>query len=176
MGLPVWSQNAAKTKFVLFSRQRHPPSTSLTLDGSSIHQVSSVKYLEVILSKDLTWNDHINSLCLVSFLYIGLQVSHVSANSTNPLFSQLWTIVQASGTPGQYYILIPWIHTGFCWHLVCNYLLLYQCLVLFVLSGAGKPSLLASGCFMVEPATHKNFDWEQHIIMFVSPAHHRQHG
>ena len=64
----------AKTRFVLFSRQRHPLSTSLTLDGSPIPQLSSVKYFGVILSKDLTWNDHINSVCLdakcrVGFLY-----------------------------------------------------------------------------------------------------------
>ena len=102
--------NAAKTRFVLFSRQRHPLSTSLTLDGSPIPQVSSVKYLGVILSKDLTWNDHINSVCLMpsvgwvfctgSFI---LRVLLVSTNSANPLFSQPWTIFQVSEIPARHF-------------------------------------------------------------------------
>ena len=107
--------NAAKTRFVLFSRQRHPLSTSLTLDGSPIPQVSSVKYLGVILSKDLTWNDHINSVCLMpsvgwvfctgSFI---LRVLLVSTNSANPLFSQPWTIFQVSEIPARHFIMINW--------------------------------------------------------------------
>ena len=33
--------------------------------------ISSVKYLGVILSKDLTWNDHINSVCLDDERWVG---------------------------------------------------------------------------------------------------------
>ena len=98
--------NIAKTKLVLFSRQRHPPPFSLTLEGIQIPQVDSVKYLGVILSKDLSWTRHINSVCTDAKRRVGLlpgslalQVSHASPNFTKPSFSHSWTIVPVSGTP-----------------------------------------------------------------------------
>ena len=57
-----------------------------------------------------------NSVCLdskrrVAFFFTGrfiLWAPLVSTNSTNPLFSQPWTIVQVSGIPAQHFILINW--------------------------------------------------------------------
>ena len=54
--------NAAKTKLVLFSRKHHPPPITLSIDGTPIPQVNSIKYLGVILSSDLSWARHI--VCL----------------------------------------------------------------------------------------------------------------
>ena len=64
----------AKTKLVMFSRQRHPPPFSLTLvlEGIQIPQVDSVKYLGVILSKDSSWTRHINSVCTDAKHRVGL--------------------------------------------------------------------------------------------------------
>ena len=64
--------NIAKTKIVMFSRQRHPPPISLTLEGIQIPQVDSVKYLGVILSKDLSWTRYINSVCTDAKCRVGL--------------------------------------------------------------------------------------------------------
>ena len=54
------------------SRQRHPPPISLTLEGIQIPQVDSVKYLGVILSKDLSWTRYINSICTDAKRRVGL--------------------------------------------------------------------------------------------------------
>ena len=108
--------NAAKTKLVLFSRKRHPPPITLSIDGTPIPQVNSIKYLGVILSHDLSWARHIDSVCMtakhhVGFLYIGsfiLQVLHVSPSSTSLWLSPFWTTVHACGIPTTLFTLTRW--------------------------------------------------------------------
>ena len=107
--------NVAKTRFVLFSRQRHPLSTSLTLDGSPIPQVSSVKYLGVILSKDLTWNDHINSVCLDAKRRVGFLYRQFHLAGTPCLYQLYKSLVlptldycSSVWIPAQHFIPINW--------------------------------------------------------------------
>ena len=58
--------NHSKTKYTLISHKRPaslhclPP---LTLDGTSLKQVSSFKYLGVTLSSTLSWSTHISLTC-----------------------------------------------------------------------------------------------------------------
>ena len=54
-----------KTNFVLFHSKKLKPSKlfNLKIDGVSIKQVSTVKYLGVTFDSNLTWKNHINELC-----------------------------------------------------------------------------------------------------------------
>ena len=68
------SLNLSKTKFLVLSRKRCPPSLSLRVAGSSIVQVTSFKYLGVTISSNLSWRSHINNVSSkakrqVGFLY-----------------------------------------------------------------------------------------------------------
>ena len=58
--------NVMKTKAVTFSRKRHTPTFCLSLNGSSIPIVTSLKLLGVTLSNNLSWSEHINNICLRS--------------------------------------------------------------------------------------------------------------
>lgn len=66
--------NVAKTKSMVISRKRRPPTLSLRIDDRPIDQVDSFRYLGVQISSDLTWSDHISRTCLkakrlIGFLY-----------------------------------------------------------------------------------------------------------
>ena len=66
--------NNTKMKAMMITRKRNPPLLALTIDGKLIENVKSFKYLGVILTCDLKWNDHINAVCakarkLLGFLY-----------------------------------------------------------------------------------------------------------
>ena len=77
--------NTTKSKCMLIhsSRKRDLPPLNLYLLGSQIDQVSSFKFLGVIINDTLTWSDHIDyiswkvsrSICLLP------HVGHVRANS-----------------------------------------------------------------------------------------------
>ena len=63
-----------KTNFVLFHSNRLKPYKSLNLkiDGVSIQEVSSVKYLGVTFDSNLTWKNHVNELCLKLSKTVGI--------------------------------------------------------------------------------------------------------
>ena len=68
-----------KTKAVTFSRKRHTPTFCLSLNGSSIPIVTSLKFLGVTLSNNLSWSEHINNICLRSKRQLGLIHRHFHA-------------------------------------------------------------------------------------------------
>ena len=57
----IGKTNFEKTNFMLISRKRQPP---ISINGIPIQQISSFRYLGVILSQDLSWGYHINQMCL----------------------------------------------------------------------------------------------------------------
>ena len=66
--------NLVKTKFIVISQKRKPPTTQVSIFGSSIKQVFSIRYLGVTMSSDLSWSAHIQATCcsakrLLGFLY-----------------------------------------------------------------------------------------------------------
>jgi hypothetical protein len=66
--MSVWRErwnikiNEEKTQAILFSHQRRPPDSLLTLNGRNIHFVNNVKYLGVIFDKKMTWRLHIETI------------------------------------------------------------------------------------------------------------------
>ena len=65
--------NPSKCKSMLISRKRrglHPP--PLLLDGMPLEQVENFKYLGILLSSDLSWSAHIDSICNKARKLIGL--------------------------------------------------------------------------------------------------------
>ena len=71
--------NVAKTKAITFSRKCHTPTFRLSLNGSSIPIVTSLKFLGVTLSNNLSWSEHINNICLRSKRQLGLIHRHFHA-------------------------------------------------------------------------------------------------
>ena len=57
--------NSSKCKFIVVSHKRDPimPEASLLLFGNALEQVSSYKYLGVLLTGDLSWSLQIESVC-----------------------------------------------------------------------------------------------------------------
>ena len=68
--------NVAKTKVITFSRKHHTPTFRLSLNGSSIYIVISLKFLGVTLSNNLSWSEHVNNICLRSKRQLGLIHRH----------------------------------------------------------------------------------------------------
>lgn len=54
--------NASKTKVITFTTTTNPPLNSYLINAMPIEHVSSIKYLGVQLSADLTWNAHIDAI------------------------------------------------------------------------------------------------------------------
>ncbi len=66
--------NASKTKCMLISRNRNPPNLNLTIGGVQIERVQHFRLLGVIICNDLTWSEHIVTVCgkakrFIGFLY-----------------------------------------------------------------------------------------------------------
>ena len=66
--------NPRKCKSMILSKKRCPTtnSVSLYLYGSELEEVEIFKYLGVLLSKNLSWSDHISELCTKARRILGL--------------------------------------------------------------------------------------------------------
>ena len=78
--LEEWSDNhllelnPQKCKSMILSKKRCPTtrSVSLYLCGSELEEVEIFKYLGVLLSRNLSWSDHISELCTKARRILGL--------------------------------------------------------------------------------------------------------
>ena len=66
--------NPSKSKAMVFSRKRNPVQAPsyLSLNGSTLEIVDSVKYLGITISSDLSWTKHINIISSKARKLVGL--------------------------------------------------------------------------------------------------------
>ena len=66
--------NTSKCKYMTISRKRSPvtPTSPLLLNGTPIEKVKTFKYLGLLISSDLSWTSHIDSVCSKAKRILGL--------------------------------------------------------------------------------------------------------
>ena len=84
--------NLDKVKAMVITRKKNRPAPNISLQGHCIEQVSSFKLLGVTVSDDLSWRDHILSVCarskkLLGFIYRDFGVA--SKSCLNQLYKSL---------------------------------------------------------------------------------------
>ena len=77
--------NATKTKAMLVTRKKKPLILKIDLGKKAIETVSSIKYLGIILSNDLSWSAHINATCCQAKRIIGFLYRHFHLADSNCL-------------------------------------------------------------------------------------------
>ena len=85
------SLNPAKCKTMLLSRKRnlsHPP--QLLLNEAPLEQVEAFKYLGVLISSDLSWSRHIDSICAKGKRLIGLLYRRFSTNVSSERLLEMY--------------------------------------------------------------------------------------
>ena len=65
------TEHQKKTKSFVISRKRNPPTIKVYVEEASLKQVSTFKYLGVVISGNLTWSTHILVTCCKAKLFIG---------------------------------------------------------------------------------------------------------
>lgn len=66
--------NTSKSKCLVISRKRNPPTPTIKVDGAALEQVSSFRYLGITIDSNLSWSHHVATICsrarkLLGFLY-----------------------------------------------------------------------------------------------------------
>ncbi|XP_064390046.1 uncharacterized protein LOC135337956 [Halichondria panicea] len=85
--------NQSKTKLLLLSRKRQPPSIILSTNSGQITQVNSLSYLGVTITKDLKWNSHISNTCAKAKSKLGLLYRHFNQADQSTLSSLYKSLV-----------------------------------------------------------------------------------
>ena len=85
--------NSAKCKYMVISRKRLRPTYAgvLYLRDSPLEQVECFKYLGVILASDLSFSQHIDSVCSKARKILGLLYRRFYNNASNDTLLQLYT-------------------------------------------------------------------------------------
>ena len=79
----IWDMefNPSKCQVLHISKSRHPVSTQYSLHNQALESVDGAKYLGVYLSKDLSWNTHVNNITSTAYKTLGFVKRNV--NTTN---------------------------------------------------------------------------------------------
>ncbi len=71
------SPDHSKTQLLPITRCGIQPAINLTVDGHPIVPSNSVKYLGVLISSNLTWSNHIRSVCKSAKRQLGMMHRHL---------------------------------------------------------------------------------------------------
>ena len=84
--------NAGKCKYMLISRKQSPlfPPTPLRLFGCPMQRVDCCKYLGLLITNNLTWSAHINSICSHAKKILGLIYRRFYSSANQDTLRQLY--------------------------------------------------------------------------------------
>ena len=98
--------NTGKTKFMIISQKRSPPTTHLYINNTLLEQVTSYKYLRVVISFKLQWSNHVHYISnkarkRLGFIYRNMRSASIAAKMHlyKPPSFLSWIIVVVSGHP-----------------------------------------------------------------------------
>ena len=99
--------NTSKCKYMIISRKRNPvtPTSPLLLNGTPMEEVETFKYLGLLISSDLSWNDHIDSVCSKAKRILGLLYRRYYNLVDNATIKQLYI---ALVRPHMEYACVVW--------------------------------------------------------------------
>ena len=92
--------NPSKCKHMMVSkRHRINPSHGvlLHLEGTTMGEVESFKYLGILLHKHLTWSEHISGVCNKARQILGLIYRQFYNNSSSSTMKQLYWAIPVNG-------------------------------------------------------------------------------
>ena len=94
--------NESKCKVMHISRKRYPlsPCTSIMLNGSILETVTMYKYLGLLISSDLSWSNHIQSVCSKARKIVGLIYRKYYRFSDTATLLQLYRSLVRPHAPG----------------------------------------------------------------------------
>ena len=87
------SLNPSKTKILHVTRRRNAQPCKYTLDGQCLSSVPSHKYLGVLLSSDLRWNSHVDSIVLRANRLLGFIRTIAHGASSSAIFALYRSLV-----------------------------------------------------------------------------------
>ena len=82
--LEIWKRtgdmefNPSKCQVLHISKSRHPVSTQYSLHNQALESVDCAKYRGVHLSKDLSWNTHVNNITSTAYKTLGFVKRNVN--------------------------------------------------------------------------------------------------
>ena len=82
--------NPTKTRLMVLSRKPHPAQPDIVVASSPVMQVTSLKYLGVTVSSNLSWTTHIDNTCARARKQLGLLYRHFHPAGREAL-SRLYT-------------------------------------------------------------------------------------
>ena len=86
------SPNHSKTQLLLISRSKRAPKISLTLSEHTISPSTSVKYLGITITSDLSWSQHVGITCSAAKRQLGLihrRLHHAPTSVRRKIFTSV---------------------------------------------------------------------------------------
>ena len=91
--------NPSKSKYMAVCRKRRPANIPvISLEGIPLERVETIMYLGVILSSDLSWTPHVESVCTKARKLLGLLYRRFYNNTGTDTLLELYTIHKSGHT------------------------------------------------------------------------------